>query len=87
MSFFRIFVRVCQPKFTQIAKVAFATYPGRVLLASTLVYNFEADDVAVKRPDNPIEFPKLEHLTTEFVIRQACALSVEQVLHLSPWEN
>jgi hypothetical protein len=79
MIFFTQFGRVFQRQFAKVRKFAFATYPGRALIASTLVYNFESDDAAIKRPEKPIEFPKLENLTTESVIRQACALSAEQV--------
>lgn len=50
---------------------------GRVLIGSSLVFNFEEEEI--KKPVKPIEFPKLENLTTEFLIKQACALSANQV--------
>ena len=50
----------------------------RVVLGTSVVYTFNEE--AVKRPEKPIEFPKLENLTTEYLIRQACAVSSDQVL-------
>ena len=51
---------------------------SRVLIGSGVVYSFSEPELP--RLENPITFPKLEKLSPDFLIRQACALSAEQVV-------
>jgi hypothetical protein len=61
------------PSKNQFSSKAFC----RVVLGTSVVYTFNEEEV--NRPEKPIDFPKLENLTTEFFIRQACAASSDQV--------
>jgi hypothetical protein len=55
---------------------------GRRAAAGTLsgagvVFSFAEADV--KRPEHPVQWPKPETLSPEYLIRQACTLSSDQV--------
>ena len=77
MSFFmRVFGNELMRWQSRFRKKVFVT---KFVIGTGMVYKFNEEE-EVKRPDGPIEFPKLENLTSEFLIRQSCALSSDQVL-------